>query len=252
MSAINEFVPSRRSVRIHRASIISLLAAASLFLVSAVLQLVASLQRWVAFSGSRAPEDLSVEDHVFDYYFPWEDWEPIGTTAQFFGTGILVQSLGIVAMAVGVLVRPGAAALRVTALALTIIESVLVLLVAATFGVVGAHALVSGVTGAASPLQHSESLFRVLTLVGFAGLIALAALWQRRLRAAMAACLFLIGSSLVGYVIATYMIAPVFAGGTSHDTTPGTETVVAASTAAAGIAMLFAVRAVARRRAGPA
>ena len=222
-----------------------LLAAAGLFLGSAVLQLVASLQRWVVFSGSRAPDDLSAEDHVFDYRFPMDPWESVGSTAELFGAGLLIQALGVLCMAVGVLALSGSAARRSAKAA--VLEIVLALLVAGSLGVNGAHALASGAAGAPSPLQHMEAV----GIVGFAGLVALAVLWRRRLPAAMAACLFLLGSSGAGYFVATYLIAPVFAGGISHDTTPWTETVVAASTAAAGLAIIVAARAVARRGAGP-
>jgi hypothetical protein len=249
MADTGESIPSRRAVRVRRTSIACLLAAAGLFLVSAALQLAASLQRWVVFSGSRAPNEISVEDHRFDYYFAWDPWEHIGTTGQFFGTGILVQVLGLLAMAVGVLTQPVAAARRVTAAALAAVESVLALLVAATFGVIGTHALVSGLNGTPSPLQGSSALFWALMLVGSAGLVSLGLLWRARLRAAMAACAFLFGSTVMGYFMATYVIAPII-GGTSHDTAPWTETVVAASTGLAGVAMLFAVRALAGR--GPA
>lgn len=64
----------------------------------------------------------------------------------------------------------------------------------------------------------------------------------------MMACLFLIGSTWLGYFIATYQIAPIFAGYMSHDTAPWTETVVAVWTATAAVAMIFAAGDVARRR----
>ncbi|NVM96557.1 hypothetical protein [Arthrobacter wenxiniae] len=242
-------IPSRRTVRVRRMSIACQLTAAGLFVVPAALQFVASLQRGVWFSGSRAPAQVSIEDHRFDYYRAWDPWEHIGTAGQFFGSGILLQVLGLLAMAAGVLAQPVAAARRVTAAALAAVESVLVLLVAATFGVIGTHALVSGMNGTPSQLQGSSALFRALMVVGSAGLVSLGPLWRAKLRAAMAACAFRFGSTVMGYLIATYVMAPVISGG-QHDTAPGPETVVAASTGLAGVAMLFAVSALAGR--GPA
>jgi hypothetical protein len=69
--------------------------------------------------------------------------------------------------------------------------------------------------------------------------IVLLVLWRRRSWAATAACAFLIGSTGLGWFLASYLVAPLITGG-SHDTAPWSETVVAASTAAAGIAMILA------------
>jgi len=196
------------------------------------------------FSGSREPGEPSAEDHLFDYYFPLDPWESVGSAALLFGAGMLVQAFGILTMAIGVLAAPGAAEGRSIVAAGTIAagECVLAVLIAALFGIYGVHALLSGVNGVPSQLQQLWPL----SLLGLAGLFALAALWWRRLRAAMAACLFLMGSTLAGYFVATYLIAPLFFG-TSHDTAPWTEAVVAASTVGAGIAMVFAARDVVRR-----
>ena len=71
----------------------------------------------------------------------------------------------------------------------------------------------------------------------------------RKPRSAMITCVFLLGSTALGYVLAAFLIAPIVAGEASHDTTPWTETVVAASTAAAGVAMILAAGV---RRAGAA
>lgn len=149
-------------------------------------------------------------------------------------------------MAFGVLGLPGAAGSR------SVIEIVLAILVAASFIMHGTHALVSGVTGAPSELQNSMWLIRTQLLVGLASLIALASMWGPRLRAAMAACLFLLGSTIVGEIVANFMIAPMIAGGTSHDTTRWSETVIAVSTAAAAVAMLYAIKTVTRRGASSA
>ena len=101
-------------------------------------------------------------------------------------------------------------------------------------------------------VHRGRTVFR-LSPVAVRGLapavIILGASWLRRSRAAVATCVFLVGSTGLGYFLAAFWIAPIFAGGVSYDTTPWTETVVAASTAAAGIAMILAARVSAHRRA---
>ena len=221
-------------VRAGRFSTTLSLTAATLFLGSAVLQLHASLQRWVVFRSSLTDGDVSAEDHLYDYTFALDPWVHIGTTAQLFGAGTLVLAVGVVVMALGIVtlphaaVHPGIAAIEVT----------IAVVVAGSFGVYGAHAYLSGVAGTPSPLQHMGAL----SLIAPTGLLVLAACWWRRSAAARFACAFLFGSSEVGILLAAFVIAPMFAGGVSHDTTPWTETVVAASTAAAGVAMLFVAR----------
>jgi xanthine/uracil permease len=90
----------------------------------------------------------------------------------------------------------------------------------------------------------------VLMLAGLAGLIALGALWLRSSGIVAVAWLFLAGSTVPGYLLASFVVAPALTGYQSHDTTPWTETIVGATTAAAGVAMLVAalVSAVRRRR----
>ena len=239
----------RRNVRLPWASIVWSLTAAALFFGSAALQIAASLQRWVTFRASPQPSVFWAEDHVFDYSFPYDSppyasqpailWEPIGTAAQVFGIGMLIQALGVLAMAFGVLALPGRVARR-----RMLVEVVLALAVATSFGLTGTHALLSGIAGTPSPLQHFGLAAEILMVVG---LIALAALWRSRSIAATVACVFLLGSSMLGYLVANMAIAPIFAGYGSHDTTPWMETVIGASTALAGLAMLAAIWMVARR-----
>lgn len=241
MSTIEASGQHRRTGPFPWASVIWSLTAAGLLLSSAVLQHIAAIQRWVVFNGSRGPTELSVEDHLFDYNFPTDAWVPVGTAAQVYGTGTLIQALGVLAMAFGVLALPGAASRRRVVFA--IMEIVIALLVAAWLGLNGAHALVSGIIGTPSPLQH----WWALDWIGVAGLVALGVLWWRRSWAAMIACAFLLGSSLMGYYfVASLMITPLITGYISHDTTPWTETVVATWTALAGVAMLLAAWAATR------
>lgn len=225
--------------RIEWASVIGSLIAAALFLVAAALQLTASLQRWVVFAGSRTGDDRSVEDHLYDYSYPYEPWEPIGTAAQLYGAGLLLTAVGVLILPIGVAaMRRRRTRYRVV---LTIGEVVTAALVAGALGIDGAHALISGLTGTPSPLQHTGAV----GWVAFFGLIALGVIWHSS-RAAVTTCAFLIGSTWLGYLLAAFVIAPLFAGG-SHDTTRWTETVVAATTAAAGIAMLVGTWGVLRK-----
>ena len=225
---------SRGFVRARRVSVAFSLTAAALFLGSSVLQLHASLQRWVGFRGSLSASDLSAEDHLYDYTFALDPWVNIGTAAQLFGAGTVVLAIGVVAMALGVVALPNAAVHP----GIAVIEVTVAALVAGSFGVYGAHAYLSGVSGTPSPLQSLGSL----SLVAPVGLIVLAVVWWRRSIAAALACIFLFGASDVGELLAAFVVAPIFAGGVSHDTTPWTETVLAASTAAAGVAMIFVAR----------
>jgi len=209
------------------------LTAAGLFLGSAMLQIVASLERWVVLKDSATRTDTSIEDHRFDYSYPADPWENLGTTAQLFGVGLLLVALGILAMSR--VARNGRA------------ERILSFVTAASFGIAGVHALGSGLLGVPSPLQFLPVQV-LLGLVGFVGLIILAARWMRTARAVSVSCVLLLGVTLPGYLLATFQIAPVLAGYQSHDTTPFTETIVALSTAAAGVAMLVAAGAAALSR----
>ncbi|WP_154605950.1 hypothetical protein [Arthrobacter sp. AQ5-05] len=160
MSAIDVSGQRQRTVRRQRASIFWLLATVVLFLASTVLAFIAAFQRWFVFSGSQSPGDLSVEDHLFDYSFPYGEWQNVETAAQLFGAGTLVQALGVLTMAVGVLTVPGTATGRnvIGAAALATAEGLLAIAVAAFFVLNGAHALISGAAGTPSELQNAIAL----------------------------------------------------------------------------------------------
>lgn len=161
----------------------------------------------------------------------------IGTTAQFFGVGILIQAFAVVVMAIGILLAPKIAKGRYSIVAIG--EFGIAIVVAATFAVLGTHAFNSGIDGTPSPLQNMWALGHI----GLLGLLALAWLWWRKLRTASVACLFLTGSTLMGYFLSMYLIAPIVTSGGSQDTARWTESVVAASTAAAAVAIIMAARA---------
>ncbi|MCM6763538.1 hypothetical protein NB037_14030 [Rathayibacter sp. ZW T2_19] len=198
------------------------LIAAVALLASAALQLQAATQRWVTASGSRAPADRSIEDHLFDYSVPAEPWEAVGTAAQVFGVGTLLLAAGVLAMM---------RALSPRVLAPASIA------VAAVFALTGVHALVSGLLGTPTPL--GATWLQLLTgIVPVVGLVALAVAVLRRAPSLAVAYVLLLGSSLPGQLIAIFSIAPMIMGYASHDTTPWSEAVIAATTGAAGLAAL--------------
>ena len=227
-----------RSVPRRGVSVPWSLAAAGLFLVSAAAQLVASLQRWVTASESWTRTDRLVEDNLFDYSYPADPWENIGTAAQYFGAGYLALSLGIVAL-VRAAPRDQAARMRLVAA-----------VVAGSFALDGGHALVSGLINSPTPVQHVLVLQWLLSLGAFLCLIVLGALWLRTSWPRTLACLFLLGATVPGYLWAMFTLAPLITGYQSHDTTPWTETIVAGSTAAAGVSLLLAAGAAQFRRPG--
>ncbi|QHC58860.1 hypothetical protein [Rathayibacter sp. VKM Ac-2760] len=213
------------------------LLAAGALIASALLQVQASLQRWVTAREGWTREDRWVEDHLFDYTIPADPWERIGTTAQVHGLGALLIAVALLVMARAL---SAGAVFRLTSI-----------VVAAVFGLSGLHGVVSGLIGAPTPLQW-PFLQMMLSLVPILGLGALAARSARRSLPTAFAYACLLGSTTPGLLVATFVIAPAITGFQSYDTTPWTETVVAATTGAAACAMLcaagaFALRARSRR-----
>jgi len=204
------------------------LAAAGLFLLSAALQLVASLQRWVTAAESWTREDRLVEDNLFDYSYPADPWEPLGTAAQYFGAGYLLLSLGVYAL---LRAAPSGQAARMR---------VPTMIVAGSLALDGGHALVSGLVDTPTPVQYVLVLQWLLSLVACVCLVVLGAWWLRTSRAVGLACLFLLGVTVPGYLWSMYLLAPLITGYVSYDTTPWTETVVAGSAAAAGVSLIVA------------
>ncbi|KQQ06158.1 MULTISPECIES: hypothetical protein [unclassified Rathayibacter] len=204
----------------------TVLGAAVLVLASAVLQALAAVERWVVAADGWTREDRTIEDHLFDYAFPADPWENVGAAAQLHGIGTILLALGVLA-AGRALTPPGR------------VGGLLVILIAASFGLLGLHALVSGVIDAPSPLQN-VGIQLVLGLVSAVALVALALLWATVSWAAAVAAVLLLGATLPGYLFAAFAIAPMVMGYQSYDTTPWTEGVVAASTAVAGLLLLVA------------
>ena len=207
------------------------LAASALLLGSAALQLVASLQRWVWLRNSWTRTDITIEDSRFEYFWPADPWENLGGTAQLYGAGFLLLAAAIVAMARSV--HRGEHNKRRG-------DYVLAIIVAASFALTGAHALLSGLLDAPTPLQFLP-VQMILGVIGFVGLLVLVAWWFLDAWAVSLAAFLLLGSSMFGYLVAAFVIAPEITGYQSHDTTPWTETIVATFTAAAAVAMLVQV-----------
>jgi len=228
---VSELRDSRISARRRGAGAVGWsLAAAVLLLASAALQQVASLERWVVARDTWTRNDVSVEDNLFNYFWPTDPWESLGTTAQLYGVGALLLAIAVLAMA---------RAARAAEDRDTGIERTLVSVTAGSFAVTGLHALVSGIVGEPTPLQY-VALPLLAGLVGCVGLVILGVRWMWASTATSLACALLLGSTLPGYWVAAYLITPALTGYFSYDTTPWTETVVAATTGAGGIAMIVA------------
>lgn len=201
---------------------------AALLLASAALQLAASLQRWVVLRDSWSRDDYTIEDHRFDYTYPADPWEPLGTAAQVAGAGYVLLAAGVVAMARGATLRPGRS------------ERALVAVVAGSFGIDGIHAVLSGLLGVPTPWQFAGMLQLVLSTAAAVCLVLLGVRWSRGRWPASVACVFLVGNTVPGYLFAAFTIAPIVTGYQSYDSTPWTETIVAAFTALAALALLAA------------
>ncbi len=220
---------------------------------SAVLLLLASTQRWVTAWEHWDRADYWVEDHRFDYFFPADPWEPIGDAAQLFGAGYALIPIALLLLA-------GLARGR------WILAGVLGAIVAGhPFALFGIHAVWSGLLGAPSPLAGPLSAYGApgplawlvdADLLGIAGLLGTAALVVALARSAakewIPVAVLLLPTTGLGYIVAAFGIAPMFADA-SYDTTRWTETVIAAWTALAALAALSAlvIGAARGRTAGP-
>jgi hypothetical protein len=219
--AIIDLAAHRPRAVISRLPARRLFAAAGLLLGSAVLQLLASLERWVTITESWTRTDHLVEDHRFDYLYPSDPWEVLGSTALLAGAGFLLMALAVVAMSRGA----------------SRFDRVVTAIVAASFAVPGIHALVSVLIGFPTPAQY---VVDPLTLVSFIGLIVLAARTIRISWVTSLAFLLMSAITIPGYIVVAFVITPAITNFQSFDTTPWTETIVAAFIALAGLAMLAA------------
>ena len=205
------------------------LVASALLMISALLQGAAAAQRWAFADPDTLGSDRNIEDHLFDYVIPADPWVSVGSAAILFGLSYLLVG--------GALVCLGVAGRAIAGRIRGIPTKALV--AAAPFVLIGLHALVSGLAGVPTPVQHLIATygavvvgaFQVLVLVVFAVFIAVRSwIWA-------IGVLLLIGDSLFGYVAALFFVAPILVGYQSYDTTPWTEGVLAAATAAAAVAI---------------
>lgn len=225
-----------RGAQSQRTARISLLVAAALFVVSFVFQTLASVQRWVVFEATLGDLDPSSESDQFDYFLPDYEWEPIEHTAQLLGVGLLVQAAGFAALAVGMTLIPRGPKRNGHDRSPTMpgMEKVMAVLVFAGFAAHGLFNVVAGTNARAPQLGALDFVFGPLLFLSLISLLALSALWATRMPVARAICLLLVGSTVLGYVLSSMLITPVFTG-MSHDTARWTEFTVATTTLAAAI-----------------
>ncbi|MUK00669.1 hypothetical protein GM708_01205 [Vibrio cholerae] len=231
MTILNGVLPGRTSASRTHGTTIRLLVVSLLLVASAACQIQASLQRWISARQGLASDDVTIEDHRFDYDFRSESWEPIGSAAQVYGTGMILLALGVLTFG-HALGRVGGGSRLLGLLAM--------LAIAVPFALFGLDAVVAGLSGQTTPIS---SVTLILTLINLAGFVGLGVLTRTKITMTLPEIwvgVFLFGSSFPGYFIATFFLAPVINGDTSYDTTPWTETVLGATTAAAGIAALIA------------
>lgn len=198
-------------------------AAAGLLLLSAALQVLASLERWGERRTGWDRADISIEDSRFDYWFPASPWENLGGAAQLYGLGMMALAGGI-------------AFLAFAATSNRTVAGGLCLVAAAPPALFGIHALVSGLMGSPSPLGFTPVEI-LLGMAQAAGLIVLALVCGPRSAGWVVGSVLLLGTTTFGYLVSTFVIAPAIVGYQSHDTTPFTETVVAAWAAASAVAV---------------
>jgi hypothetical protein len=203
----------------------STMLAAVLVLASAGLQQRAALERWP--DDGRLRGGHSIQSHLFDYTFPADPWESLGVAAELIGIGYLLLACALPLAFADARSRGDRAVIPAVVGA------------AGSFGYLGVHALVSGLLDAPTVLQ-STLVAAVPGLLAPVSLVALVVLHARPRPVTAAACALLLGATLPGHLVAMFFVAPVIVGFASHDTTPWTESVVAAWTALAGILLLVA------------
>lgn len=231
MSAMPSTGEVTQQRKVRWLSSVCFLLTAALLLAASVLQQAASVQRWVTLVES-VPEDIIfAEDHRYDYFFPSGSWVNYGSVTGQHSLAMLLLTLGMISLTFGVVAQTKSAP-RIRILT----EYSLSAVVVAWFGISSLHVYLSGAIGTPSILQYMGILGALASLAG----LALSILWWGRAPAAAIGCLLLMGSTTIGYVIAFMLIAPIFVGYTSHDTTPWAESVIAATTGAASLAVLVA------------
>lgn len=183
-----------------------------------------------------------MESNQYDYYFPVGEFFPLAHTGMPLGIALMIQALALLCLlaTLGALRERSTRVIVFSALPLGVLAAI-------GFALLGLHALLSALEGHPSALPGSW-LFNLTLLTGFLALCALSILCCLSVPLLGLAAAFLLGSTLVGYFLSSYLLAPLLTGYVSHDTTPGTETIVALSTAAAAITMLSVLISLASQR----
>ncbi|MEU3330892.1 hypothetical protein ACF046_01170 [Glutamicibacter creatinolyticus] len=218
--------------------------AAALFFASAVFQQRASHARWVTALETQGPDSLSIESHEYDYYLPIAGYIPLPDTGVPLGIGLMLQSAGVFMLLLCLL-----SAARPSDKIMLSLQLLLGLLVIPGYAIIGDNAIRSELAGVPADLNWSSPVL-LTTEFAFVPLIDLCVLCWRWFPVLAVACFFLLGTTILGNIIIYLLVAPLVTGYTSHDTTPGTETIMALSTAAAGVAMLVVIFALISRRRG--
>ena len=216
-----------RSARGRRSGLV----ASALLMISALLQAVAAAQRWAFTDAETVGSDRTIEDHLFDYVIPADPWVSVGTAATLFGLGYLLVGAALVCLGVA---GRGAGRRAHSILPVSLVA-------AAPFVLLGVHALASGLSGVASPIQHLVATYGALALgaVQVITLILFAVLVRSRSWMWAIGVLLLIGVTVFGYIGAMFFIAPMIMGYQSYDTTPWSEAMMAATTAASVVAVFI-------------
>lgn len=235
MKALEYLAGPARMKAPHWTCLPAALLAAMLFVVSAGFQLRAANSRWITHADGTGWSQYSIESHEFDYFLAEDPVVLIPDTSIPFGIGMFFQAAGLFLTLVALLaLRPGNLRPR------RMLHTLLGLCAVASAALIGYQSLRTGLDGKPfAPLAQS-GIAGVAYLLGFVALAVLVVLAWRRTPVLGIALACSLSTTIVGYIFCSLFIAPVFAGDQSFDTTRGTETVMAAATAAAGLAMLLA------------
>lgn len=232
---------------IHRAPLPAIgcaLASGLLLLVSSGFQLAASNSRWITHAAGVG--DYAIEDNRFDYYLAADPVILLPGTHLPFGIGMLLQAAGLAFLTAAVLMlRPRASA------AVRRAQLLLGAAVAAGFALIGADSLRIAATGQISEASATDWLVVAIVFLTSPALLALGIMAWLRVPAVGIAMLFAQCASPIGYLAIAVLFAPAITGYAPYDATPGTETIVAIGSAAAGAAaLLAAVQLIRKRRSG--
>ena len=214
-------------------------ATALLFLVSSGFQLQAANSRWITHGNGSGFSQLSIEDHAFDYFLSQEPFIAIPGTSVPFGIGMLIQAAGVLCLVACLLaMQPPTARLR------RILQFGLGFIAALGTAMICYQALRTGLDGVPFTPLSASGLAIAVYLAATVALIALCLSSPVNWPYFGVSFFCLLGTTIPGYLVTYLIIAPAVLSYGSHDTTPGTETLLAVSTGLAGLAMLLALAAI--------